>query len=82
MTLLIERAPALRAAGVTSLQLGDVRVSFAAAGGELEAAAPAPAGKGANLEESAEHPDPLEDPATFGGAVPRFPKPDEGDEDA
>mgnify|MGYP001589655937 CR=1 FL=1 len=69
LALIIERAIALRQAGVTKLSLDNFSVSFA----PFEPIAPAPT-RADREAESVEPQNPLDDPATYGrsGSVPGF----------
>lgn len=62
--LLVRHADALRRAGVVRIRLGAAEVDFA----------PRYEGSPASAPVSSEHPDPLLDPATFGGRVPVYPR--------
>jgi hypothetical protein len=71
MTLIVERAPALIAAGVTSLAIGDFTVELAAPPAAMP---PMPKPK----ELPTQHIDPMKDSSTYpGGRIPGFTKEDE-----
>ena len=77
LTLIAERAPALRSSGVRSFVIGDVRV-------DLEPAATPDYASAASDEDEDEEPsDPLDDPTTFGrpagSRVPGYQRDDEED---
>jgi hypothetical protein len=66
LKLIAKHAPDLRKAGVTAVSIGDI---------DLELAAPDPEPQAAATTNTTTHrddpDDPFEDPATFGGRVPR-----------
>ena len=78
LTLLAERAPGLREAGITLLKFGDVELHMEHA----EPAAP-PEAKGYRADKP-EDDDPLNDPATFGRTdrAPGFTRPTRDDDEA
>lgn len=65
LDLLVERAPALRAAGVHRVELDAMNFDLLPQLPEHGEAAG---------DKPQEHLDPMNDPATFGGAVPMFPR--------
>ena len=76
VNLLAERAPALRAAGVTSFTIGDFAVDFAP-----HEQPPPPPRRRADEDDPAPDAssDPMQDPATYGGGrVPGFTRPKGG----
>lgn len=82
LALLVDKAPALRAAGVTSLDIHGDRMSVRLAPYEPpDPAAPRDDGQHQHPAEPGPERDPLDDPETFGGgvdgAVPGYPLDDE-----
>lgn len=74
LDLVIEKAPALRDAGVTCVHFDKVMIELAASD--------APARVAATPEsEVVDEIDPLLDPATYGGRVPGFRRPADDDEE-